>query len=199
MKFTIFSLTLFILALLPNKINAATHFTIKGSSADNNLGLSNQDSKSVSLSVATDLGNHLRIGVTSRLSFISMEGYRYSKNVRLYYYIRENTRATANSLDLTVIFYYGSIFTPYMQIGLVKKDYIINSFLTKDDSGELTPVNYSQPIAPNLGLGLGVRINNNFSLNLSYSVSPGIKQSTPLEESKEVLDSYSSIGFTYKL
>lgn len=176
---------------------AATHFSILGSANKNNLGLSQQDSRSLSFSVAFDISTFLRFGGTHRQSFLSMEGYRHDPDRDRYFYVQENTRAIANSLELTIVLYAGRIFTPFTQIGLVKKDYHVTSYV--EETKEVVKNRYSQPIVPNAGLGLGIRLDENFSLNLSYSVSPGVKQLDPQDEPKGVLDSYTSVGVTYQL
>ena len=58
---------------------------------------------------------------------------------------------------------------------------------------------YSLPPSPTGGLGMGIRLHRNFSLKLSYTVSPGIKQENPNEDPRAVIDSYSSVGISYNL
>jgi hypothetical protein len=174
---------------------SAAHFSILGSANKNNLGLSNQDSRSLSFSLAFDISSFLRFGGTHRQTFMSMEGYRHDADTSQYFYVQENTRSIANSVELTIILYYGQMFTPFLQVGIVKKDYHVMSFL----GGEIVKARYSQPIVPNGGVGLGVRLYENFSLNLSYSVSPGVRQISPAEKPEGVLDTHTSVGISYQL
>lgn len=178
-------------------LEAAMHFTIRGSANQNNLGLANQNAKSASLSVASDVGKYLRLGITHRQSLIALEGYRLREISQQYSYVEERTRSISNSIDLTVVLYYGSTFTPYVQIGIVKKDYKVSSYISEDST--TISNSFSQALVPNAGLGLSVRLDANFSLNFSYVVSPGLRQITPDADPESVLDSYTSIGISYEL
>lgn len=191
-------IVLLILLIGAYPAKGAVHFSLLGSANNNNLGLSNQDSRSASASVAVDVGQYLRLGVTHRQGFIKMEGYRYNELVNKYFYIEEKTHSIANSLDLTIVLYYGEIFVPYIQIGLVKKEYRITSFLD-DEEGSVTNFVSMRPV-PNGGIGIGVRLDQNFSLKFSYTVSPGVRQLHPnLEPETGVLDTYTSVGISYQL
>lgn len=175
---------------------AGVHFTLQGSFADNNLGLRTQDSRSASASVAFDLGTHFRLGVTHRQAMNTLEGYGENEATGNYDYSKETTLVYANSLDLTIILFYGEVFVPYVQVGVVRKDFTITSSINQ------SPAQTAQgtiPLVPNGGLGMGIRLNQNFSLKLSYSLSPGVRQTHPSLEGEPVWDSYTSIGVTYNI
>lgn len=197
-KIHCFAVMLLLLKLITTQENllAATHLTVRGAITKNNLGLNNQANNSTSLSIATDVGTFLRIGLTTRIAFTKLKGYTLQTDKETYSYNEETTKNTANSVDLTIILYMGTVFVPYMQLGIVKKNYLIES-----RSGDEATVQtaYSIPPVPNAGLGLGIRLNNNFSLKLSTTFSPGVIQKTPSAEPKGILDNYSSIGLSYKM
>ena len=187
----------FIQILLINRtLSAATHFTVRGSITNNNLGLNHQANNSTSFSVATDVGTFLRIGLTNRIAYTTLKGYTLQSDKETYLYSEETTKNTANSIDLTIILYMGKVFVPYLQLGIVKKNYLIQS-----QAGNAEPVEtaYSIPPVPNAGFGLGIRLNQNFSLKLSTTFSPGVQQKTPDAEPQGILDNYTSIGLTYKM
>ncbi len=186
-----------VLTFLASQITlAGWHFSLTGSLSDNNLGYSTQNSRNASASIATDLGNYLRIGLTHRQNINLAEGLEIDENTREYAYSREESRLIANSLDLTVILYYGDILVPYIQLGAVKKSYLISS---TDESGETKIRRATLSPVPNGGVGVGIRLNKNFSLKVSYTVSPGIRQTLDKEEPESVLDSYTSVGITYSV
>ena len=102
---------------------AALHLSLQGSVASNYLGLSSKNSRSVSLSAAFDLGTYFRLGVTHRQGLEKIQGYVADSSSTVYYYNERSINSYANSIDLTVILYYGRIFVPYVQTGFVKKEY----------------------------------------------------------------------------
>ena len=150
----------------------------------------------MSLSAAFDLGTYFRLGVTHRQGLEKIQGYVADSSSTVYYYNERSINSYANSIDLTVILYYGRIFVPYVQTGFVKKEYYISSSI---ENITIDPVRLSLAPVPNAGAGLGIIINKNFSLKLSYSVSEGILQDTPASAPKRILDSNSSVGLTYKI
>ncbi len=189
-------LCLIVLAFTLEKANAGVHFTLNGSLSDNSFGLNAQNSKSASASIATDLGDYLRIGFTHRQSINEEEAYVVDKETNVIFtHSKEKTHMMANSVDFTVILYYGDVLVPYIQLGMVKKDYVLTSTIdneTEKKSIQLKPV-------PNAGIGLGIRLNKNFSLKISFTASPGIKETIGEDKAKIVVDSYSSVGITYTI
>ncbi len=185
------------ICFLSNTLSAGVHFTVRGSANKNNLGLSNQDERSLSGSVDLDLGSHLRIGLTHQEGYIHLQGYQYSRPSNSYYLMQEKTHTIANSLDLTLILYYGDIFVPFVKMGIIKKRYLITYI--NDSTGQSQTNSFALPPVPNAGVGLGIRLNTNFSLNLTYIVSPGIRQTYPDEDPQSVLDSSLSIGLSYQV
>ncbi|MBP6217480.1 MAG: hypothetical protein KA436_02715 [Oligoflexales bacterium] len=183
---------------LVSPLYAATHFSLQGSASYNNLGLNNEDSKAITASVSQDLGKYFGIGVTHRQGETTLKGYKYLDILDLYFSYEQRIRTIANSLDLTLVLYYGEVFVPYLQVGMVKKNYVVTTYgISGDEQAE--PKAYSLPPVPSAGMGLGIKINANFSLKLSYTVSPGIKQTNPASPPESVLDSYTAVGISYNI
>lgn len=184
------------LSFLSSISYAGTHFTLKGNISNNYFGLNKQDVLSGSISVAFDLGEYLRVGVTHRQSVNNTRGYKSTNDRSVYYYTTEETRAVANSVDLTVILYYGKLFVPYVLIGMVKKDYYIKTSIADTYNASN---HYPLPPVPNGGVGVGLRLNKAFSVKLSYTVSPGIKQTAPNRAPERALDTITAIGIGYNI
>ena len=175
----------------------AFHFTVQGSATDSHFGLQTQASRSASASIATDLGVYFRLGITHREDVSDQQGYSAKDDGSGYYFSKTRTNLSANSLDLTIILYYGELFVPYIMAGAIKKEYI-TEFTA--ESGEKIVSPTSLPPVPNAGVGVGIRINKDFSLKLSYTVSPGFVQNGPEDtEGRRVLDKVTSVGITYDL
>lgn len=187
---------LFVFFIASQESRASIHFTLQSSFIQNNMPLSSQNARSGSASVAIDLGTYFRVGVTHRQAINKTKGYVLNETLGAYLYKMEQYHTFANSVDFTIILYYGRIFIPFLKIGVVKKDYLI---VAAQDEKESITNSISIPPVPNGGIGVGIRINRNFSLKLSYTVSPGIRQSHPLLEPESVLDTYSSVGISYNI
>jgi hypothetical protein len=185
------------LSFMTSNALGAIHFTLQGSASDSYLGLQTQSNRSASGSIATDLGVYFRIGVTHREDVSDQEGYSEKADQSGYYYLKTRTNMAANSLDLTIILYYGELFVPYIMAGVIKKasvtDYIF-------EDGEKISSKRAEPLGPNAGVGLGIRLNKDFSLKLSYSVSVGFVQDGPEDTvGRAILDKVTSVGITYDL
>jgi hypothetical protein len=182
--------------LLASNSFGAIHLSLQGSLSKNYLGLQTHSSRSVSGSVAVDLGQYFRLGVTHREAFMEQEGYGQTDDTNTYVYAKTIQKVVSNSLDLTLILYYGDIFVPYVMAGVVVKNYDVET----DSSTEgRVRQKFSGPMVPNGGFGLGIRLSKDFSIKLSYTASPGVKQETPEVEAKSVLDDYTSVGITYNI
>lgn len=195
---SVFWLTAWFFLAVPSVSLAGMHFTLQSALSVNNLALTKQDSRSGSASVAFDLGTYFRIGVTHRQAISRKEGYVSLSGAGspLYIYNSEQFHLFANSLELTVILYYGRIFVPYLQIGIVKKDYLTISAIGDEPEAHSK---VSVDPEPSGGFGLGIRLNSNFSLKLSYTISRGIRQVHPSLPPESVLDSYTSVGISYNI
>ncbi|MFK7872962.1 MAG: hypothetical protein AB8C84_07290 [Oligoflexales bacterium] len=193
----------FCFCLLSVHSYAAVHLTIRGNATDNNIGLVGQQSRDLSSSVAFDLGNYFRLGLTHREATTHKIGYESSTSddtdTVTYQPINNFTRVSSNSFDLTVILYYGKLWVPYVMVGVVKKSYE-TQFLTSE--GETTAFRTPTPALPNAGCGVGFRLNKAFTLKLSYTASPGLKIDDPTTadaKPRAARDSYTSVGISYNI
>ena len=196
MKSILFIYIFFAQLLSTEILKASAHFTLRGTVSDNNLVLRNQESHSASISASLDLGPYFQIGITHRQATNNLQGYYFNETTKSYDYSEEKTVSIANSFDLTIILYDGAIFVPYVQIGLVKKEYVITQAVNK---GSSDTEYYTFPIAPNGGIGFSIRFSRSFSFDISYTVSPSIKQDLPSSPAESAIDTYSSIGIKYDL
>jgi hypothetical protein len=171
------------------------YFTLGGSQSRSNVPYQTYVSRAGSASVAVDVGEYFRVGYTHRQEFSNNTGYRALESQPGYYgeYISQ-TRVVSNSVDLNVILYAGELFIPYVSAGAVVKAY--NSDIMTVEGRETG--SFTLPPVPNLGGGVGIRLNRNFSLKLSYTVSQGVKQE-PGGIQEGILDTYSQIGVTYQM
>ena len=191
------TVTLMSISILSTPCLAGVHFSIKGSAISSNYLLQSQNKDALSGSVDVDVGSHLRVGLTHRVEQSSSEGYERDCSDCPYYFQKAKTYSTANSVDLTVILFYGQLFLPYLKLGIVKKDYVYRTEVAGVTSE--TPV--SMPEVPNAGAGVGIKLSRRFSLNLSYTRSPGYLLRDP-EDAKSaylVMDSYASVGISYQM
>ncbi len=182
------------LAVVPSALGMI-HFTLGGSMSRNNIPYQTYLSRAGSASVAMDLGEYFRVSYSHRQEFSNTAGYRALESQPGYYgeYLSA-TRVISNSVDFNVILFAGDLFIPYLSAGAVVKAYF--SDISSVEGSETS--SFTLPAAPNLGGGVGIRLDRNFSLKLSYTVSPGLKQE-PGGTRKEILDSYAQMGVTYQM
>lgn len=177
---------------------AGVHLAVDGSASNNDMGLQNNKRSMIRGSVSFDVGSHLRVGVTHRLDTMITSGYRQSSTNINYYFEKNQTDVASNSLDLTLILFYGDLLVPYIQAGAIVKDYYV-----KEQSGGITYIldPGESPPQPSAGAGLNIVLTKQFNLKLSYDVSPGYKIASPSEQEKiqMVLDTTTSVGLVYKL
>lgn len=182
------------LAVVPSALGMI-HFTLGGSMSRNNIPYQTYLSRAGSASVAMDLGEYFRVSYSHRQEFSNTAGYRALESQPGYYgeYLSA-TRVISNSVDFNVILFAGDLFIPYLSAGAVVKAYY--SDISSVEGSETS--SFTLPASPNLGGGVGIRLDRNFSLKLSYTVSPGLKQE-PGGTRKEILDSYAQMGVTYQM
>jgi len=184
--------------LISNQAKAGIHLAVDGSSSNNDMGLQNNKRSMIRGSVSFDVGSHLRVGITHRLDTMVSSGYRQSSSTLNYYFEKNQTDVASNSLDLTLILFYGDLFVPYVQAGAIVKDYYV-----KEQSGGITYIldPGKSPTQPSAGAGLNIVLTKQFNLKLSYDVSPGYKISSPNEQNniQMVLDTTTSMGLVYQL
>jgi hypothetical protein len=171
------------------------YFTLSGSQSQNNVPYQTYVSRAGSASMAVDMGEYFRIGYTHRQEFSNNYGFKTSTtDPSTYTEFLSQTKVVSNSIDLNIILYAGDLFIPYLSAGAVVKTYY--SAFSSIDGAESASI--TLPPVPNLGGGVGVRLSRSFSLKLSYTVSPGVRQE-PGGIQEGILDTYSSLGITYQL
>lgn len=182
-------------ALTAEPAQAVIYLSIGGNASQNNVPLSTYNSVAGSGSIAFDLGRYVRLGYTHRQEYQTTEGWAKEAGSEEYVEFYNLTHVTANSVDLTVILYEGDLFVPYLLAGGVVKTYRFENrkggVTEKSDPLTMPPV-------PNLGAGVGIRLNRDFTLKLSYVASPGYSQE-PNGEIKGTWDKYSTLQLTYQL
>ena len=188
---TIFSA---LLCLESGSSYAVMHLSLSGSHSDSNAGLQKIEAGSLSASVAFDLGDYFRLGYTHMQQLQSAIGNTQDQETKVYTAIRSKSHVVSHSVDLTAILYAGEIFTPYIFAGMGVKTYNIEN-KEGDKPTEKTTVTIPNP---NGGAGMAIRLNQKFSLKLSYTVSPGVKQE-PNKPQEGTTDSYAQIGIQYSL
>lgn len=173
---------------------------ITGSVSDSSSNLSTQTYQSVAASgsLAVDMGRYMRIGITHKQEQQKSEGYKdiaEEGQPAQYVPVTSRTQITSNSLDLTLILYEGAVMMPYLNIGAIVKNYNISEIQA---GVEKRVTGVSGPM-PNLGLGVGIRLNKDFTLKISHLVSPG-ESDDPFDdkEARTVLDRSTSVGLTYQ-
>lgn len=187
----------FLIFFEPQTASSAVHISLQGSSSVSDAGLQSYQKNAFSASVAFDIGGQFRLGLTHREQNDNTDGYTRSSLSNQYYHKSQKTIVTSNSIDLTLIIYYGKLFVPYIQGGFIIKEYKVIDTIAGISS---TATIQGEPV-PNAGAGLNIMLNRNFSLKLSYNVSPGYKISDPAnqDDRESVWDSYTSLGLSYKI
>jgi hypothetical protein len=183
-------------ALLSSYASAVVFLEGSFTTSSNNVPYQTYEARGGSGSIAFGLGQYLRLGYTHRQDYKGNEGYNATVSgdtVTFSYFINKTTE-TSNSLDLTIILYAGETFVPYLLAGGVVKRYDVA--ITQNN--ETRTGSYPNPLEPNLGAGLGFRLNQEFTLKFQYLVSPG-KYQEPGGEEIGVWDRYSEVGLTYEL
>ncbi len=188
---------------------SAIYLTGSVSASSANAGLMSYDSRGGSASVAIDMGRFMRLGLTHRQQFQESRGVvgkdenscssdavvdkTTAEGDCLEY--ESKTHVVANSIDLTVILYDGQVFVPFLLGGAVVKTY---SSETKKEGLEDTVVKPTQigPV-PNVGGGMGIKLNKEFTLKLTYQASPGVVILSD-GTTRRVWDKDTSIGLSYQ-
>lgn len=174
--------------------HAAVHLSLGGSHSESNAGLQKIESGAGSGSLAFDLGDYFRLGYTHRQELASTSGWNYAEDTKIYTAFVSKSHVVSHSVDLTIILYAGEVFMPYVFAGIGVKSYDIEN----KEEGKATERTRVTIPNPNGGGGLSIRLNQQFSLKLSHTVSPGIRQ-LPGKEAESTTDSYSQVGISYAL
>jgi hypothetical protein len=197
-------------AMLMMSSSASAVVYVTGSvSADNqNLGYKKSSSKSGSASVEFGFTDYVRIGFTHEQMVQTIKGSdkkdEDADGADNFKDVDDYTHLTANSFDLTLVLYNGEIFAPFLKGGLIQKSYTfrgIDEDSTDPTNPDYTEVSKTYPTYQ-IGAGLGIRLNRQFSLRLSHMVSPGVEIKPGDDEEKDaksVLDRKTAIGLSYQI
>jgi hypothetical protein len=173
------------------------------SASTSNVPLQTYESQAASGAVAVDLGRYIRLGLTHKQEFQISSGYTDTSTnsgstttTPNYVEVYSRTHIVSNSLDLTLILYEGQVFLPYLTIGGIVKNY---RFETQQEGEDSKVRKGNMPPVPNVGAGVGIRLNKDFTLKFSYTASPGLTQKPGDEKPKGIWDKSTSIGLTYQL
>jgi hypothetical protein len=173
---------------------AAMHVSLMGSHSQSNAGYQSIESGAGSAGVAFDLGQYFRLGFTHRQELSSTKGYKNKEETNTYVYFESLSHVTSNDVDLTLILYAGDIVTPFIFAGVGVRHYVTDM---QEADGTREHMDFVYP-GPQGGAGLSIRINQKFSLKLTYTMSPGVSK-LPGEEEKSTLDNYTQVGISYTL
>lgn len=199
------------LAFTP-KAEASMYITGSLSSTQSHLGFSEYQSQYGSASIGFDLWRYLRLSFSHSQELSISQGYKdpdadpdaetdattdddpSNDGQLVEFYSR--TLVVGNSADLQLILYEGQVFVPYVMGGLIVKNYTIET----REEGKADSKKKKGPIpGPNVGLGLGIRLNKEFTLKFSYIGSIGATQK-PFDASEtRVWDRKVTFGLTYQL
>jgi hypothetical protein len=173
------------------------------SASTSNVPLQTYESQAGSGSLAIDLGSYIRLGVTHKQEFQMSSGYQDTSTdegstttVPNYIEVYSRTHIISNSLDLTLILYEGQIFLPYLTLGAVVKNYRFDT----QQEGQASEIRKGSvgPV-PNVGGGIGFRLNKDFTLKFAFTASPGLAQKPGEEKATATWDRNTSVGLTYQL
>ena len=192
--------------LLAPRADAAIYITGSVAASTSNVPYQTYETSYGSASLSFDIGPYLRLGYTYSQEFSVQDGYTESADsatandgkIEPSEAIHALTRSTvtAHSVDLTIILYQGQVFMPYLMAGVIKK-----IFRFETQTGDTEPVINGgvMPFVPNLGAGLGLRLNQNFMLKLSYLASPGVMEKPEDSEPHTIWDRKLTVGLTYEI
>jgi hypothetical protein len=180
---------------------AEIYVTGSVSYSSSNVPLQTYESRAGSASLGVDILRYLRVGITHRQEQKVNSGWERPDSeeesaTTQYSQFQNTTYIISNSLDLTLILYEGQFFVPYLSAGAVIKHY--DYTVQKESEEKPGRLRYVTPPVPNLGAGIGMRLNRQFTLKVSYSASPGIYQE-PNGVKRGVWDKYTSLALTYRL
>lgn len=217
-KRTLASLVIFFAVALSSRMALARpvmDFTGSVAASNSSIPYQAYDSRYISASIGVDLGSQLRLSYSYSQEESFTKGYtdiRSESDLTLANATRaeanddpdddnnlvtysSHSRVIGNSIDLQLVLYEGEIFSPYITGGVIKKMTTID--MEKD--GDLTKGKPVPGLGPNLGVGLGIRLNREFMLKLSYIASQGATREPFEPKAKTTWDRKATVGLSYKL
>lgn len=188
------TLSLYLISLLSTPASAGMQLSLGGSHSQSNAGYQKIESGAGSAGLSLDLGDYFRIGYTHRQELSSTTGYQLKEATNQYVYFESLSHVKSNSVDLTLILYAGEIITPFIFAGVTVKQYSTD-MQEADGTHEHMELTYPGPQG---GAGLGIRLNQKFSLKITYTMSPGVTQ-LPGALAESTIDTYTQVGISYSL
>jgi hypothetical protein len=173
---------------------AAINLSLGGSHSQSNAGYQKIESGAGSAGISIDLGDYFRVGYTHRQELAATTGYQLKEASKEYVFFQSLSHVTSNAVDLTLILYAGEIVTPFIFAGVNVKHYSTDN---RESDGTYEHLDLVYP-GPQGGAGLGIRLNQKFSLKVTYTMSPGVTQ-IPGQAANQTLDTYTQLGITYAL
>lgn len=179
------------------------------STSTSNVPFQTYESRYGSGSLGIDLGRLIRLQYTHSQEFSVSNGYKDpttksttaasgaapSDTCETCIPTRSSTHVIGNSLDLQIVLYEGVLFMPYITGGAIVKLYKFENFegdQVSRNQGGMGPV-------PNLGAGIGFRLNKDFTLKLTYIASPGLAQTKGEDLPHGVWDKRLTLGLSYQI
>ncbi len=187
---------------------AAIYVAGSVSATAQNVPFQTYESRYGSASLSFDIFSFIRIGYTHSQEFKSTEAYSRvategdataaveDKSCAACVHSFNSTLTLANSVDLTLILYQGDVVVPYLMAGAIVKTY---KFTRQLENGPKESATLPSPPVPNLGAGVGIRLNKDFTLKLSYIASPGQAQLPGEIEARSIWDKNATVGLSYQL
>ena len=198
-------LTAACLWIVATPASAFVYFSVSGSDSSSNGGLQTYGAVGGSASIAFDLTRFLRLGYTYKQQYQTAKGFAGAAanqctditDLTGCEDYASSTKEVANSIDLTIILYEGKTFTPFLLAGAIRKDYQT----TTQTGATVSNVTYSEPVPrPNAGIGMYIRLNQDFSFKITYTISQGERLEDPTTKVVDkVLDKETDIGISYQL
>lgn len=194
----------------PTPAKAAVYVSGSISTSTSNVPFQTFESRYGSGSLGIDLGRFIRLQYTHSQELSVTEGFKdpsgqsQSKGdsasdrvdtCETCIETRSSTHVVGNSLDLQIILFEGQLFMPYITGGAIVKLYNFENL----ESGQLTRNEGAVGPVPNLGAGLGIRLNKDFTLKLTYIASPGLAQTKGEELPHGVWDKRVTLGLSYQI
>ncbi len=197
-----FSWIAFLFLLSPALASAAIFVTGSVNQSSTNMGLQHSEARGGSASVDLGLGSYVRVGLTHQQSFTQAQGWELDEDLEeedpeRYEEFASKQHIIANSIDFTFILYEGRLFVPYIKAGAIFKSYYIER-ITAAETQRPDPVVNAGPF-PNLGMGMGIKLNQQFTLKLFHKASPGFIFDPETNQTLSVWDRQSTVGLSYKL
>jgi hypothetical protein len=192
---------------------AETGFYLTGSlaSSTSSMPYNSYSSNYGSASIGIDLGSLVRLSLTHSQEISTQEGFKDKQdrsgdanpandedpaNDGDLVSFANTTHVVGNSVDLQLILYEGMTFVPYVTGGLILKSY---HFIQKEEGKEAVESKLGPIPGPNLGAGVGLKLNKQFTLKLAYIASPGYVRQPFDAETRTVWDKKVTLGLTYQL